>query len=78
MVGDGPDLALAIGLARTLGVADDVQFLGEQDQLAALFPKLAGASLLVIALSLAANFYFIEDDSAANVREDLRLGYRLA
>ncbi len=35
------------------------------DQLAALFPKLASVSLLVIALSLAANFYFIEDDSVA-------------
>jgi N-acetyl-alpha-D-glucosaminyl L-malate synthase BshA len=36
MVGDGPDLVQAIGLARTLGVEDDVQFLGEQDQLVAL------------------------------------------
>jgi len=32
MVGDGPDLHDAVCLARTLGVADDVEFLGEQDQ----------------------------------------------
>jgi len=32
MVGDGPDLHDAVGLARSLGVADDVEFLGEQDQ----------------------------------------------
>ena len=32
MVGDGPDLHDAVCLARSLGVADDVEFLGEQDQ----------------------------------------------
>jgi L-malate glycosyltransferase len=32
MVGDGPDLGDAVQLARALGLADDVQFLGEQDQ----------------------------------------------
>jgi len=31
MVGDGPDLTAAADLARSLGVADDVLFLGEQD-----------------------------------------------
>ena len=31
MVGDGPDLSSAVRLAATLGVADDVRFLGEQD-----------------------------------------------
>ena len=32
MVGDGPDLHDAVCLARALGVAEDVEFLGEQDQ----------------------------------------------
>jgi N-acetyl-alpha-D-glucosaminyl L-malate synthase BshA len=32
MVGDGPDLHDAVCLARSLGIADDVEFLGEQDQ----------------------------------------------
>ena len=32
MVGDGPDLSEAVQRARALGVADDVHFLGEQDQ----------------------------------------------
>jgi N-acetyl-alpha-D-glucosaminyl L-malate synthase BshA len=36
MVGDGPDLGEATRLARALGVADDVQFLGEQDRLVPL------------------------------------------
>jgi len=36
MVGDGPDLVDASCLARALGVADDVQFLGEQDQVVPL------------------------------------------
>jgi N-acetyl-alpha-D-glucosaminyl L-malate synthase BshA len=36
MVGDGPDLAEASRLARTLGVGDDVEFLGEQDQVVGL------------------------------------------
>jgi N-acetyl-alpha-D-glucosaminyl L-malate synthase BshA len=36
MVGDGPECAAAMRLARTLGVADDVQFLGEQEQVVQL------------------------------------------
>ena len=36
MVGDGPDLAAAAQTARALGVADDVQFLGGQDQVVPL------------------------------------------
>jgi N-acetyl-alpha-D-glucosaminyl L-malate synthase BshA len=36
MVGDGPDLADASRLARSLGVSDDVEFLGEQDQVVPL------------------------------------------
>jgi N-acetyl-alpha-D-glucosaminyl L-malate synthase BshA len=36
LVGDGPDLAEATRLARTLGVAADVEFLGEQDQVVQL------------------------------------------
>ena len=36
MVGDGPDLGEAQRLAQTLGVADDVLFLGEQDQVVPL------------------------------------------
>ena len=36
MVGDGPDLAEASRLARALGVAADVEFLGEQDQVVQL------------------------------------------
>lgn len=32
MVGDGPDMGEAVQLARALGIGDDVQFLGEQDQ----------------------------------------------
>jgi N-acetyl-alpha-D-glucosaminyl L-malate synthase BshA len=36
MVGDGPECAAATRLARTLGVADDVQFLGEQEQVVQL------------------------------------------
>src|SRR5262245_42619315 len=36
MVGDGPDLTDTAELARSLGVADDVQFLGEQDQVVPL------------------------------------------
>jgi len=36
MVGDGPDLPEASRLARTLGVAADVEFLGEQDQVVQL------------------------------------------
>jgi N-acetyl-alpha-D-glucosaminyl L-malate synthase BshA len=36
MVGDGPDVAEASRLARALGVAADVEFLGEQDQVVQL------------------------------------------
>jgi N-acetyl-alpha-D-glucosaminyl L-malate synthase BshA len=36
MVGDGPDLGEASRLAHTLGVADDVLFLGEQDHVVPL------------------------------------------
>jgi N-acetyl-alpha-D-glucosaminyl L-malate synthase BshA len=36
MVGDGPDLVDCVALARSLGVGDDVQFLGEQDQVVSL------------------------------------------
>ena len=36
MVGDGPDLPVATRLAQTLGVADDVLFLGEQDHVVPL------------------------------------------
>jgi len=36
MVGDGPDRGDASRLASTLGIAHDVQFLGEQDQVLAL------------------------------------------
>jgi N-acetyl-alpha-D-glucosaminyl L-malate synthase BshA len=45
MVGDGPDLVDTAALARSLGVADEVQFLGEQDQLVPLL-SLAHAFLL--------------------------------
>jgi N-acetyl-alpha-D-glucosaminyl L-malate synthase BshA len=45
MVGDGPDLAEASQLARTLGVADDVDFLGEQEQVVPLL-SLADVFLL--------------------------------
>lgn len=36
MVGDGPDLVDCVALSRSLGVSDDVQFLGEQDQVVPL------------------------------------------
>lgn len=36
MVGDGPDLHDAVCLARALGAAEDVEFLGEQDQVVPL------------------------------------------
>ena len=45
MVGDGPDLADASRLARALGVADDVQFLGEQDQ---VVPLLSAADVFLL------------------------------
>jgi N-acetyl-alpha-D-glucosaminyl L-malate synthase BshA len=45
MVGDGPDLADASRLARSLGVAEDVQFLGEQDQ---VVPLLSAADVFLL------------------------------
>jgi N-acetyl-alpha-D-glucosaminyl L-malate synthase BshA len=45
MVGDGPDLAEASRLARTLGVSEDVEFLGEQDQ---VVPLLSVADVLLL------------------------------
>ena len=45
MVGDGPDLAEASQLARTLGVADDVQFVGEQEQ---VVPLLSAADVFLL------------------------------
>jgi N-acetyl-alpha-D-glucosaminyl L-malate synthase BshA len=45
MVGDGPDLADASRLARTLAVAEDVQFLGEQDQ---VVPLLSAADVFLL------------------------------
>jgi L-malate glycosyltransferase len=36
MVGDGPDLGAAVDLSRHLGIAPDVDFLGEQDQVVPL------------------------------------------
>jgi N-acetyl-alpha-D-glucosaminyl L-malate synthase BshA len=45
MVGDGPDMGEAVQRARTLGVADDVLFLGEQDQ---VFPLLSIADLFLL------------------------------
>jgi len=45
MVGDGPDLVDASCLARSLGVADDVQFLGEQDQ---VVPLLSAADVMLL------------------------------
>jgi N-acetyl-alpha-D-glucosaminyl L-malate synthase BshA len=45
MVGDGPDLVDASCLARALGVADDVQFLGEQDQ---VVPLLSASDVMLL------------------------------
>jgi N-acetyl-alpha-D-glucosaminyl L-malate synthase BshA len=45
LVGDGPDLADASRLARTLGVSDDVEFLGEQDQ---VVPLLSAADVFLL------------------------------
>lgn len=45
MVGDGPDLPAAVRLAASLGVAEDVDFLGEQDLLA---PLLSVADVFVL------------------------------
>ena len=45
MAGDGPDLVDAAALARTLGVGDDVEFLGEQDQ---VVPLLSAADVFLL------------------------------
>jgi N-acetyl-alpha-D-glucosaminyl L-malate synthase BshA len=45
MVGDGPDVAEATRLAKTLGVSEDVEFLGEQDQ---VVPLLSAADVFVL------------------------------
>jgi N-acetyl-alpha-D-glucosaminyl L-malate synthase BshA len=45
MVGDGPTVADSTRLARTLGVADDVEFLGEQDQ---VVPLLSAADVFLL------------------------------
>lgn len=48
LVGDGPDAGAAQRVARQLGVADDVLFLGEQD---ALVPLLSAADVFLLASS---------------------------
>jgi len=45
MVGDGPELARTATLAHELGVADDVDFLGEQDQ---VVPLLSVSDIFVL------------------------------
>jgi N-acetyl-alpha-D-glucosaminyl L-malate synthase BshA len=45
MIGDGPELPMATSLARALGIAADVEFLGEQDQVVPLL-SVADAFLL--------------------------------
>jgi N-acetyl-alpha-D-glucosaminyl L-malate synthase BshA len=45
MVGDGPDVAGATRLAKTLGVGEDVEFLGEQDQ---VVPLLSAADVFLL------------------------------
>jgi N-acetyl-alpha-D-glucosaminyl L-malate synthase BshA len=45
MVGDGPELTEAMGLARSLGAAGDVLFLGEQDQ---VVPLLSAADVFLL------------------------------
>jgi N-acetyl-alpha-D-glucosaminyl L-malate synthase BshA len=45
MVGDGPELTRTAQLARELGVADDVEFLGEQDQ---VVPLLSAADVFLL------------------------------
>jgi N-acetyl-alpha-D-glucosaminyl L-malate synthase BshA len=45
MVGDGPDLAAAAHTARALGVADDVEFLGGQDQ---VLPLLSASDVFLL------------------------------
>jgi N-acetyl-alpha-D-glucosaminyl L-malate synthase BshA len=45
MVGDGPQLSEAARLARSLGIAEDVLFLGEQDQ---VVPLLSAADVFLL------------------------------
>jgi N-acetyl-alpha-D-glucosaminyl L-malate synthase BshA len=45
LVGDGPSRAEALALAASLGVADDVEWLGERDDLA---PLIAGAAAFLL------------------------------
>jgi N-acetyl-alpha-D-glucosaminyl L-malate synthase BshA len=45
MVGDGPDVGDALRLARAKGIGDDVQFLGEQDQ---VVPLLSSADVFLL------------------------------
>jgi N-acetyl-alpha-D-glucosaminyl L-malate synthase BshA len=45
MVGDGPEMTNAVQLARSLGVSDDVVFLGEQDQ---VVPLLSAADAFLL------------------------------
>ena len=45
MVGDGPDLADASGLARSLGITDAVEFVGEQEQ---VVPLLSAADVFLL------------------------------
>jgi N-acetyl-alpha-D-glucosaminyl L-malate synthase BshA len=45
MVGDGPDFIDTVALARSLGVAGEVQFLGEQDQ---VVPLLSAAHVFLL------------------------------
>jgi N-acetyl-alpha-D-glucosaminyl L-malate synthase BshA len=45
MVGDGPDLVEAHRLARSLNVADDIEFLGEQEQ---VVPLLSAADVFLL------------------------------
>ncbi len=45
MVGDGPDMAEALSLARARGLGDSVQFLGEQDR---VIPLLSAADVFLL------------------------------
>jgi L-malate glycosyltransferase len=45
MVGDGPELSGAQRLARTLGIAENIEFLGEQDQ---VVPLLSAADVFLL------------------------------
>jgi glycosyltransferase involved in cell wall biosynthesis len=45
LVGDGPDVAAALDLARALGIAKQIEWLGEQDQ---ILPLLSIADLFLL------------------------------